>query len=73
MSLYARLSVWLFLAFLALDFWLLVFETRKCFVLGFGLATLAVFYYLGAFWGVAWLAFCVFLLSCLNKNDTKNG
>ncbi len=26
-------------------------------VLGFGLATLAVFYYLGAFWGVAWLAF----------------
>ena len=42
-------------------------------VLGFGLATLAVFYYLGAFWGVAWLAFCVFLLSYLNKNDTKNG
>ena len=41
-------------------------------VLGFGLATLAVFYYLGAFWGVAWLAFCVFLLSYLNKNDTKN-
>lgn len=26
-------------------------------VLGFGLATLAVFCYLGAFWGVAWLAF----------------
>lgn len=26
-------------------------------VLGFGLATLAVFYYLGAFWGVAWLVF----------------
>ena len=42
-------------------------------VLGFGLATLAVFYYLGAFWGVAWLAFCVFFLSYLNKNDTKNG
>ena len=42
-------------------------------VLGFGLATLAVFYYLGAFWGVAWLVLCVFLLSCLNKNDTKNG
>ena len=42
-------------------------------VLGFGLATLAVFYYLGAFWGVAWLVFCVFLLSYLNKNDTKNG
>lgn len=42
-------------------------------IVGFGLATLAVFYYLGTFWGVAWLAFCVFLLSCLNKNDTKNG
>ena len=26
-------------------------------VLGFGLATLAVFYYLGTFWGVAWLVF----------------
>ena len=26
-------------------------------VLGFGLATLAVFHYLGAFWGVAWLVF----------------
>ena len=42
-------------------------------VVGFGLATLAVFYYLGTFWGVAWLVFCVFLLSYLNKNDTKNG
>ena len=42
-------------------------------VLGFGLATLAVFYYLGAFWGVAWLVLCVFLLAQLNKNDTKNG
>lgn len=42
-------------------------------VLGFGLATLAVFYYLGTFWGVAWLVLCAFLLSCLNKNDTKNG
>lgn len=27
-------------------------------VLGFGLATLAVFYYLGAFWGVAWRGWC---------------
>ena len=27
------------------------------YAVGFGLATLAVFYYLGAFWGVAWLVF----------------
>ena len=40
-------------------------------VLGFGLATLAVFYYLGAFWGGAWLVFCVFLLSYLNKKRHK--
>ena len=70
MSLYARLSVWLFWLW---TFGFLVFEVRRCFVLGFGLATLAVFYYLGAFWGVAWLVLCVFLLSYLNKNDTKNG
>ena len=42
-------------------------------VVGFGLATLAVFYYLGTFWGVAWLVLCAFLLAQLNKNDTKNG
>ena len=31
-------------------------------VLGFGLATLAVFYYIGTFWGVAWLVFWVAVL-----------
>ena len=31
-------------------------------VLGFGLATLAVFYYLGAFWGVAWLVLNILCL-----------
>ena len=31
-------------------------------VVGFGLATLAVFYYLGAFWGVAWLVLCAFFV-----------
>ncbi len=42
-------------------------------VLSFGLATLAVFYYLGAFWGVAWLAFwvAVFFLGRRLKKRTK--
>lgn len=36
-------------------------------VVGFGLATLAVFCYLGAFWGVAWLVFW----SVLSWNSKK--
>jgi len=40
-------------------------------VLGFGLATLAVFYYLGAFWGVAWLVFwgAVFFWGAGSKDE----
>ena len=32
-----------------------------------------IFHFAGAFWGVAWLVLCAFLLAQLNKNDTKNG
>lgn len=40
-------------------------------VLGFGLATLAVFYYLGAFWGVVWLVFwgAVFFWGAGSKDE----
>lgn len=40
-------------------------------VVGFGLATLAVFCYLSAFWGVAWLAFwrAVFFWGAGSKDE----
>ena len=40
-------------------------------LLCFGLATLAVFYYLGAFWGVVWLVFwgAVFFWGAGSKDE----